>query len=91
METPLRGRSGGHIGAAPTVRLGRLHVGRLISLGQIVCGRLMPLGGLRMGGWFRLVDCAWTVGIFPALFRPYASTHFPFYAFYFCSVYFFNG
>ena len=37
------------------------------------------------------VDCIWTVGIVPALFRPYASTHSPFYAFYFCSVYFFNG
>ena len=27
METPLRGRSGGHTGTAPTVRLGRLRVG----------------------------------------------------------------
>ena len=49
METPLRGRSGGHIGTAPTVRLGRLHVGRLISLGQIVCGRLVPFGWITCG------------------------------------------
>ena len=26
METPLRGRSGGHAGAAPTVSFGRLRV-----------------------------------------------------------------
>ena len=37
------------------------------------------------------VDCVWTVGIVPSLFCPYASAHSPFYAFYFCSVYFFNG
>ena len=39
METPLRGRSGGHIGTAPTV-----------SFGQITRGRLMPFWGLRVGG-----------------------------------------
>ena len=33
METPLRGRSGGHIGAAPTV-----------SFGQIACGTVMSFG-----------------------------------------------
>ena len=40
---------------------------------------------------FVWVDCARPVGIVPALFCPYASAHSPFYAFYFCSVYFFNG
>ena len=70
MKTPLRGRSGGHAGTAPTV-----------SFEQIARGMV---GGV-------CVDCAWTVGVVPALFRPYASTHSPFYAFYFCSVYFFNG
>ncbi len=35
METPLRGRSGGHAGTASTV-----------SFGWIVCGRLMLFGGI---------------------------------------------
>ena len=30
METPLRGRSGGHAGAAPTVSLGGLRVGGFV-------------------------------------------------------------
>ena len=38
METPLRGRSGGHTGAAPTVSLGGLRVERLMSFGQITYG-----------------------------------------------------
>ncbi|WP_315257895.1 hypothetical protein [Segatella oulorum] len=33
METPLRGRSGGHAGTAPTV-----------SFRQIACGWLIPFG-----------------------------------------------
>ena len=48
METPLRGRSGGHTGTAPTV-----------SFGQIAHGRLVSFDGLRVmvgGIW---VDCAW--------------------------------
>ena len=40
METPLRGRSGGHTGTAPTV-----------SFGQIARRRLMPFLGLRAGGF----------------------------------------
>ena len=39
METPLRGRSGGHTGTALTV-----------SFGQIARGWLMPFWGLRIGG-----------------------------------------
>ena len=35
METPLRGRSGGHTGTAPTVSFGGLRVGRLVSFGWI--------------------------------------------------------
>ncbi|WP_231287692.1 hypothetical protein [Segatella oulorum] len=53
METPLRGRSGGHAGTAPTVSLGRLRMGRLISLGQIARGM----------GDFVWVDCVWTVDV----------------------------
>ena len=43
METPLRGRSGGHTGTAPTVSFGWITHGRLVSFGWIACG-----------GWFRL-------------------------------------
>ena len=35
METPLRGRSGGHTGTAPTVSFGWITRGRLISFGWI--------------------------------------------------------
>ena len=36
METPLRGRSGGHIGTAPTVSFGQIARGWVVSLGWIV-------------------------------------------------------
>ena len=39
METPLRGRSGGHAGTAPTV-----------SFGQIASGWFCLFGGLRVDG-----------------------------------------
>ena len=45
METPLRGRSGGHTGAAPTVSFGWITRGRLISFGWIA------------RGWFCLFVC----------------------------------
>ena len=44
METPLRGRSGGHAGAAPTVSFGRITSGWLVSFGQIVHGLRIPFG-----------------------------------------------
>ena len=44
METPLRGRSGGHTGAAPTVSFGWIMRKRLISFGGLRVGRLAPLG-----------------------------------------------
>ena len=51
METPLRGRSGGHAGTAPTV-----------SFGWIACGWLMSLGQVARGmGDFVWMDCAWVV------------------------------
>ena len=34
METPLRGRSGGHTGAAPTVSFGWITRKRLVSFGD---------------------------------------------------------
>ena len=47
METPLRERSGGHIGTAPTVSFGQIARGRLMSLGRIVCKWLFCLLGKR--------------------------------------------
>ena len=44
METPLRGRPGGHTGAAPTVSFGQIACGRLVSFGQIARGRLVAFG-----------------------------------------------
>ena len=44
METPLRGRSGGHTDTAPTVSFGQIAYGRLISFGQIVHGLRIPFG-----------------------------------------------
>ena len=46
METPLRGHSGGHTGAAPTVSFGQIARGQLISLGWIVCKWLFCLCGI---------------------------------------------
>ena len=51
METPLRGRSGGHTGTAPTVSFGWITSGWLVSFGQIARGM----------GDFVWVDCAWVV------------------------------
>ena len=48
METPLRERSGGHAGAAPTV-----------SFGWIACGCLMPLGWIARKWLFCLCGIAW--------------------------------
>ena len=53
METPLRGRSGGHAGAAPTVSLERIAHGRLMPFGWIVCGQLVSFGWIARG-WFCL-------------------------------------
>ena len=44
METPLRERSGGHAGTAPTVSFGWIVRGRLMLFWGIACGYLMPLG-----------------------------------------------
>ena len=56
METPLRGRSGGHTGTAPTVSFGQIACGQLVSFGGLRVGRLMSFGGLRMG---RLMSFGW--------------------------------
>ena len=49
METPLRGRSGGHTGTAPTVSFGWIAGGRLISFGQIAGGRLVSFEQITRG------------------------------------------
>ena len=67
METPLRGRSGGHAGTAPTVsfgfcarmsplrfRLGRLRMKRLISFGWIACKWLFCLCGIAWQNMMKL-------------------------------------
>ena len=54
METPLRGRSGGHAGTAPTISFGWIVCGRLMAFGLITCKWLFCLGRLRVDGWFRL-------------------------------------
>ena len=41
METPLRGRSGGHTGTAPTVSFEQIARRRLMPFGQIVRRRLV--------------------------------------------------
>ena len=47
METPLRGRSGGHTGTAPTVSFGRIARRRLMPLGWIAREWLFCLCGMR--------------------------------------------
>ena len=54
METPLRGRPGGHTGTAPTVSFEQIAREWLVSFGWITCGWLMPFWGLRVDGWWRL-------------------------------------
>ena len=49
METPLRGRSGGHAGTAPTVSFGWIAYECRMVFGQIARGRLISFGGLRVG------------------------------------------
>ncbi len=46
METPLRGRSGGHTGTAPTVPFGQITCGRLVAFGQIARKWLFCLCGI---------------------------------------------
>ena len=44
METPLRGRSGGHTGTAPTVSFEWITRGWVVSFGQIARRRLVSFG-----------------------------------------------
>ena len=61
METPARGRSGGHIGTAPTISFGQIARGTGMSFGRIArgCSPLrFRLGRLRMK---RLMPLGWIV------------------------------
>ena len=57
METPLRGRSGGHIGTAPTVSFGWIACGTVMSFGWITRKWIMEFGrsGYRCTHLFRPV------------------------------------
>ena len=58
VEAPLRGRSGGHTGAAPTVSFGWITCGWLISFGMnYAWNGWCRLGGLRVNGYFVCVGC----------------------------------
>ena len=58
METPLRGRSGGHAGTAPTISFGGLR-GRLAPFGGIARGRLVSVGWIVCKWLFCLCKIAW--------------------------------
>ena len=59
METPLRERSGGHTGTAPTVSFGQIARGRLIPFGWIACGRLISFGWIACKWLFCLCGISW--------------------------------
>ena len=67
METPLRGRSGGHIGTAPTISFGWIVRGTVDGFEQIAHGcsplRFVWEDYAWMVG-FVWTDCAWMVGPF---------------------------
>ena len=55
METPLRGRSGGHIGTAPTVSFGWITHGMVDAILGIAHRRLISFGQITRG----TVDVVW--------------------------------
>ena len=59
METPLRERSGGHAGTAPTASFGWIVCGRLMLFGWIACGCLMSFGWIVRKWLFCLCGIAW--------------------------------
>ena len=58
METPLRERSGGHTGTAPTVSFGQIRVEWLISFGWIVYKWLFCLYGIAWKNMMEMVGAA---------------------------------
>ena len=59
METPLRERSGGHAGTAPTISFGWIVCGRLMLFGGIACGCLMSFGWIVRKWLFCLCGVTW--------------------------------
>ena len=72
METPLRGRSGGHTGTAPTVRLGRLHVEWVVSFGQITRKWLFCLCGI---AWKNMMEICRGGACVPTRVAPQGCIH----------------
>ena len=72
METPLRGRSGGHTGTAPTVSFGQIAYGRLVSLGKCGVGVISSVArrALHIYKWLRSILRAWGWNGFRAGRRP---------------------
>ena len=72
METPLRGRSGRHIGAAPTVSFGGLRLEWLISFGWIVRKWLFCLCGI---AWKNMMKLGRGHACVPARVAPQGRIH----------------
>ena len=74
METPLRGRSGGHTGTAPTVSLDVVR-GRLMPFGQIVCKWLFCLCGIARRRLVSFGKEIWPSTIFSCFGSPSTGKH----------------
>ena len=72
METPLCGRSGGHIGTAPTVSFGRIVRGRLVAFGWIVYKWLFCLYGI---AWKNMMEFGRGGAYVPARVAPQGRIH----------------
>ena len=72
METPLRGRSGGHAGTAPTVSFGQIARGRLVAFGWIVCKWLF---GLCEIVWKNMMEMGRGGAYVPARVAPQGRIH----------------
>ena len=72
METPLRGRSGGHTGAAPTVPFGQITCGRLVAFGQIARKWLFCLYGIV---WKNMMEIGRGGACVPARVAPQGRIH----------------
>ena len=72
METPLRERSGGHTGAAPTVPFGQITCGRLVAFGQIARKWLFCLYGIV---WKNMMEIGRGSAYVPARVAPQGRIH----------------
>ena len=72
METPLRGRSGGHTGTAPTVSFGWITHGRLISFGVNCSWTEFCLYGI---AWRNMMEMSRGGACVPARVAPQGRIH----------------